>query len=100
MTDSTAGCWRVDSTGYYKDKKCSVAAFSDDGSVLAIAFENILTLWDPVENSLCTTIDQGSRVADIHFCHGTEANHLAVVTEASVAIWDLFNYTGSKLLSL
>ncbi|XP_067932246.1 WD repeat-containing protein 75-like isoform X1 [Watersipora subatra] len=87
------GCWRVDSTGYYKDRPCSAASFSDDGSLLAVAFGDTLTLWDPLENYLCTTLDQGAKVTALQFCHGTEANYIAVTTSAAIIIWDLLDYS-------
>lgn len=82
--------------GYYKDRACSAAAFSDDGSVLAVAFENILTLWDPVENHLCFSLDQGTQVTALEFCYGAQANCVVVATTTDVIIWDLLDYSGNE----
>lgn len=63
--------WRlVDDTDIYKKKEawtCDVAgdfrkllptalSFSEDGSLLAIAFQDIVTLWDPITSNLNTTL--------------------------------------------
>ncbi|KAG6468617.1 hypothetical protein ZIOFF_073306 [Zingiber officinale] len=48
--------WRCQSVGSYKGKSLTAAAFSADGSVLAIAAETIITLWDPDSNILVAMI--------------------------------------------
>ena len=94
--DADTSCWRVETSGYYRDKECTLADFSEDGSVLAVVFENTLTFWDPIENQLCTSIDQGAKITALQFCHGAQANCVLVATEANITIWDLLNYTGGS----
>lgn len=36
----------------------TAAAFSGDGSVLAVAAENVITLWDPDNNALVAVIGE------------------------------------------
>ena len=39
---------------------CADFDFSEDGSLLAIAFESTLTLWNPDTNGLRLTLESGS----------------------------------------
>lgn len=48
--------WTCDSVGYYRDKPAGVARFSEDGSVLAVAFEATLTIWEPDSNAMKATL--------------------------------------------
>ncbi|KAK6149498.1 hypothetical protein DH2020_017023 [Rehmannia glutinosa] len=48
--------WTCHAVGSYKKKPMIAAAFSSDGSVLAVAAENVITLWDPDRNTLLTVI--------------------------------------------
>ncbi|KAL0306149.1 UNVERIFIED_CONTAM: U3 small nucleolar RNA-associated protein 17 [Sesamum radiatum] len=52
--------WRCHAVGSYKDiwqeKPMTAAAFSGDGSVLAVAAEKVITLWDPDRNALLAVI--------------------------------------------
>ena len=69
--DSKFKIWRlVDDTDIYRQKEawtCDVAgdfrkmmptalSFSEDGSLLAIAFQDTVTLWDPMTSNLNTTL--------------------------------------------
>ncbi|CAI9755136.1 unnamed protein product [Fraxinus pennsylvanica] len=48
--------WRCHAVGSYKKRPMTAAAFSADGSVLAVAAENVVTLWDPDQNILVAVI--------------------------------------------
>ncbi|CAI9787909.1 unnamed protein product [Fraxinus pennsylvanica] len=48
--------WRCHAVGSYKKKPMTAAAFSADGSVLAVAAEKVVTLWDPDQNILVAVI--------------------------------------------
>ena len=45
-------CWSCTSQGFYRDLPCGASGFSCDGSLLAVAFQTTLTLWDPDTVSL------------------------------------------------
>jgi len=45
------------------------AAFSADGSVLAVAAENVITLWDPDNNALVGVIAETLSVSDNSFTY-------------------------------
>ncbi|KAI3806876.1 hypothetical protein L1987_22794 [Smallanthus sonchifolius] len=48
--------WACHAVGSYRKKPMTAAAFSNDGSVLAIAAETVITLWDPEKNVLVAVI--------------------------------------------
>ncbi|KAL2245138.1 UNVERIFIED_CONTAM: U3 small nucleolar RNA-associated protein 17, partial [Sesamum indicum] len=48
--------WRCHAVGSYKKKPMTASAFSGDGSVLAVAAEKVITLWDPDRNILLSVI--------------------------------------------
>lgn len=50
--------WVCHSVGSYKEKPMTAATFSADGSVLAVAAETVITLWDPDRNYLVAVIGE------------------------------------------
>lgn len=50
--------WMCHAVGSYKKKPMTAAAFSADGSVLAVAAETIITLWDPDNNVLVAALGE------------------------------------------
>ncbi|GAB2281468.1 hypothetical protein Dimus_016056 [Dionaea muscipula] len=48
--------WTCHAVGSYKRKPMTAASFSSDGTVLAVAVETVITLWDPDKNFLVTVI--------------------------------------------
>jgi hypothetical protein len=71
--------WRCRSVGSYKGFPLHTAAFSPDGSVLAIAAGAAATLWDPASNRLVAALQPpaaaaaaGCSLAALHFVPGTQ----------------------------
>ncbi|KAJ8750843.1 hypothetical protein K2173_016024 [Erythroxylum novogranatense] len=50
--------WSCHACGSYRKKPMTAATFSPDGSVLAVAAETVITLWDPDKNILMTVIGE------------------------------------------
>ncbi|TKY54560.1 WD repeat-containing protein 75 [Spatholobus suberectus] len=50
--------WMCHAVGSYKNKAMTAAAFSADGSVLAVAADTVITLWDPNNNVLVAVIGE------------------------------------------
>ncbi|KAL6191710.1 hypothetical protein ACLB2K_038100 [Fragaria x ananassa] len=50
--------WMCHAVGSYKKKPMTAAAFSADGSVLALAAETVITLWDPDNNMLVAVLGE------------------------------------------
>ncbi|KAK9813012.1 hypothetical protein WJX72_007479 [[Myrmecia] bisecta] len=51
-----AWMWRCQSAGSYRGEPLYASAFSQDGSVLAVAARDTITLWDPESNALLATL--------------------------------------------
>lgn len=49
---------------FCRKKSMTSAAFSADGSVLAVAAESVITLWDPDNNALVGVIAETLSVSD------------------------------------
>lgn len=85
--------WRCQSVGSYKKIPMTAAAFSADGSVLAVAAETSITLWDPDTNSLVAVIgDTLSPMTTL--CFTGNAKYIVTSSQDSnpqLAVWDLSN---------
>ncbi|KNA25055.1 hypothetical protein SOVF_009790 [Spinacia oleracea] len=55
--DGSSG-WVCHSVGSYKGKSMTAATFSADGSILAVAAETVITLWDPDRNYLVDVVGE------------------------------------------
>ncbi|GMI92889.1 hypothetical protein like AT2G18900 [Hibiscus trionum] len=50
--------WTCHAVGSYKKRPMTAAAFSADGSVLAVAAETLITLWNPYKNVLLAVLGE------------------------------------------
>ncbi|CAD6269264.1 unnamed protein product [Miscanthus lutarioriparius] len=85
--------WRCQSVGSYKKKPMTSAAFSADGSVLAVAAENVITLWDPDNNALVGVIAETlSPVTNLSFV-GTSVFLMSLCQSSrpQIALWNVSN---------
>ncbi|XP_062204036.1 uncharacterized protein LOC133906224 [Phragmites australis] len=83
--------WRCQSVGSYKKKPMTAAAFSADGSVLAVAAESVITLWDPDNNALVGVIAETlSPITNLSFV-GTSAFLMSICqsSQPQVAVWNV-----------
>ncbi|KAL5723660.1 hypothetical protein ACHQM5_007033 [Ranunculus cassubicifolius] len=81
--------WRCHSVGSYNKKPMTAVTFSTDGSVLAVAAETIITLWDPDRNILIAVIGETlSRIVRLSFVGKSE--YLVSVSRGSspqLSVW-------------
>lgn len=85
--------WRCQSVGSYKKKPMTSAAFSADGSVLAVAAESTITLWDPDNNALVGVIAETlSPVTNLSFV-GTSVFLMSLCQSSrpQIALWNVSN---------
>ncbi|CAL4905194.1 unnamed protein product [Urochloa decumbens] len=85
--------WRCQSVGSYKKKPMTSAAFSADGSVLAVAAESVITLWDPDNNALVGVIAETlSPVTNLSFV-GTSVFLMSLCQSSrpQVTVWNVSN---------
>jgi len=52
VTVEKKSSWSCSSVAFYRQKPASDIAFSEDGSVLAVTFKDVVTLWDPEYNTM------------------------------------------------
>jgi len=82
----------------YRDLPAGAAAFSPDGSILAVGYEDLVTLWDPqTAMLLCTLLIPVTRDSDAEggavgikgLGFAPEAPHLVGWTRQCFVVWDL-----------
>lgn len=91
--DETA--WSCRSVGFYRENIPTAACFSDDGSMLAVAFGQILTIWDPNSNTIQGTLTlppQQCHIRRVAFLGSTP--FIAVTTASHLYVWNLLTCTG------
>lgn len=92
---SNETAWACRSVGFYRENIPTVATFSEDGSMLAVAFGQILTIWDPITNTI-----QGSLALPPQQCHIQRLAFLgstpfvAATTKSHLYVWNLLTCTG------
>ncbi|KAF5461745.1 hypothetical protein F2P56_017819 [Juglans regia] len=83
--------WTCLAVGAYKKKPMTAAAFSCDGSVLAVAAETVITLWDPNKNVLVAVIGETlTPIVTLSFAGNSE--YLVSVSRGSkpqLSIWSM-----------
>ena len=63
--DKMVSRWACHAVGSYRKKPMTAAVFSSEGSVLAVAAETVITLWDPEKNVLVAVIGSTHEVTTI-----------------------------------
>lgn len=85
--------WRCRSVGSYRQKPILAAAFSPDGSLLAVAASDLLTLWDPSTNGLIRVLSNSPESLPInHLAFVNQSNCLVTATSGNrplLTVWDL-----------
>ncbi|KAL9257947.1 WD repeat-containing protein [Drosera capensis] len=65
--------WKCHAVGSYKGKPMTGASFSADGSVLAVAADTVITLWDPDKNILVAVLGKTcSSIGSLSFVGNSE----------------------------
>ncbi|OMO60725.1 hypothetical protein CCACVL1_23917 [Corchorus capsularis] len=83
--------WTCHAVGSYKKKQMTAAAFSADGSVLAIAAETLITLWDPYKNVLLAVLGETLMpIVSLSFV-GNSDNLVATScgSKAQLSVWSM-----------
>lgn len=85
--------WALRSSFDYRSLAVSELAFSPDGTLLALAHAQVISLWDVESNVLLRTLDAGvlSGLHSIAF-FGASGRHLAAISDGKgVIVWDLLS---------
>lgn len=86
--------WGCHAVGSYRKKAMTAAAFSGDGSVLAVAAETVITLWDPEKNILVAVIGSAlesivnlSFIGDSKFLASASASRVG--SNPQLSVWSM-----------
>ncbi|KAG2174669.1 hypothetical protein INT44_006933 [Umbelopsis vinacea] len=91
---SSEASWACRSVGFYRDNTPTVTSFSQDGSMLAVAFGQVLTIWDPIANNIQGTLalpPQQCHIQRLAFLGSTP--FIAAVTKSHLYVWNLLTCT-------
>eukprot|EP01130_Rhizamoeba_saxonica_P018201 TRINITY_DN9033_c0_g1_i1.p1 TRINITY_DN9033_c0_g1~~TRINITY_DN9033_c0_g1_i1.p1 ORF type:complete len:499 (+),score=97.39 TRINITY_DN9033_c0_g1_i1:1442-2938(+) len=84
--------WGCRSVGFYRDLQARASDFSTDGSILAIGYEHLITLWNPMTNLLYTTLTYQpafEHIKGLYFIPNT--SFLVSYTKYHLYVWDLLS---------
>ncbi|XP_028415073.1 WD repeat-containing protein 75-like [Dendronephthya gigantea] len=87
--------WLCQSVGYLRDEPVGDATFSSDGSLLAVAYGQALTLWDPCINEQKKTLytPYSHNIRQVKFGRKS-CSHIALAsTKHHLMAWDLLSCT-------
>lgn len=82
--------WVEEATASYRSLQPRAASYSADGSLLAIAYQHIITLWSPDTNTLLTTLTappDHEPVTKLSFLN--DSHYLVACTKRRLFVWDL-----------
>uniref|UniRef100_UPI00398E8318 WD repeat-containing protein 75 n=1 Tax=Pristiophorus japonicus TaxID=55135 RepID=UPI00398E8318 len=84
-------CWSCDFVGTYHHLQATNCSFSEDGSLLAVSFEQIVTLWDPDTWDLkCTFCHPPGKIRDLAFGRLSCSKYLLGATDNGfLCCWNL-----------
>jgi len=88
--EADGGAWYCRGIGLYRDYLCRGAALSEDGSVLAVAYGQVITLWDPFTLRLQATLVHPPPETPVLYLHFVRHTHyLVAATATHLYVWDL-----------
>ncbi|RLN94464.1 hypothetical protein BBJ28_00005388 [Nothophytophthora sp. Chile5] len=95
-TASVAGgtAWHCQSVVRFRDEPVTAVAFARDGSLLAVAYGNKLTLWDVATHALRRVLPSadGLTIRQVVF-PGANSPFVVLVTEKQLQVWSLLSLT-------
>ncbi|XP_054719966.1 WD repeat-containing protein 75-like [Uloborus diversus] len=99
--DNDKESWTCEAMGCYRDLPVGDACFSEEGSVMAVAFSGVATLWTVDKISLKEVLYSDKSEGDIKqltFGRGTCSHYLICHDGASIVVWNVLNLTISWLV--
>ncbi|KAF1333099.1 Wd40 repeat-like protein, partial [Globisporangium splendens] len=85
--------WYCQSVVQFRDEPITAVAFADDGSLVAVAYNHLLTLWDVGTNALRHVISSadGNAIRQVAFT-GATSPYVVLKTETQVQVWNLLSF--------
>jgi NET1-associated nuclear protein 1 (U3 small nucleolar RNA-associated protein 17) len=89
-SNPTTIMWHCQSVVKFRDARITAVAFASDGSLLAVAYGHLLTLWDVSTNALKQVISSadGQVIRDVTFT-GRASPFVVLTTSTQVQVWNL-----------
>lgn len=90
--------WRCRSVGSYRQKPMLAAAFSSDGTILAVGAAELITLWNPSTNEMIRVLASSSSAYISLLAFVNDSNCLVAASSGSgrhLTVWDLSTLTVS-----
>ena len=84
--------WTCNATVFFRESPIIDSSFSKDGSLLAVGYSHIVTLWNPISNNLLGVLPHASISGKIRrtiFVAGKKGPYLLVITDRQCVIWDV-----------
>lgn len=85
--------WNCRSVGMYRHDIPQSAAFSADGSILAVAFKSIITIWDPYANCIRQVLAQPSSEHITTLRFAGDSPYLVAASTGFFAVWNMLTCT-------
>ncbi|EFX78840.1 hypothetical protein DAPPUDRAFT_305112 [Daphnia pulex] len=86
--------WTCDVAGDFRKMMPTATSFSEDGSLLAIAFQDTVTLWDPMTINLNTTLSHNlieESIELMEFGRDQCFRYLVCASKSSLFAWDVIS---------
>ncbi|ETO83672.1 hypothetical protein F444_02379 [Phytophthora nicotianae P1976] len=92
VTEAGGASWHCQAVVRFRDEPVTAVGFARDGSLLAVAYGNKLTLWDVATHSLRRVIPSadGQTITQIVF-PGINSPYVVIVTESQVQVWSVLS---------
>ncbi|EDV27287.1 uncharacterized protein TRIADDRAFT_55093 [Trichoplax adhaerens] len=88
--------WTCYSVSHYRDSPATTADFSHDSSLLGVAYDEIVTLWDPSKNEIQKTLShliKSENVRHMAFGRKSCSHLLTTTTNRLLYVWNLLSCT-------
>lgn len=92
-SDDEIASWKCHSASSYGSMSCGKAAFSKDGSLLAVIYSKEITIWDSETGMLRTTFycPVNEKFRDVTFGAGSSDHYLLTRTTHFILCWNLLS---------
>ncbi|CAH0515750.1 unnamed protein product [Peronospora belbahrii] len=92
VAETGGASWHCQSVVRFRDEPITAVGFARDGSLLAVAYGNKLTIWDVTTRSLRRVLPSadGQKINQIVF-PGINSPFVVVVTASQVQVWSLLS---------
>ncbi|KAL1517211.1 hypothetical protein ABEB36_001005 [Hypothenemus hampei] len=95
--------WKCSSRGTFRDIPCRGLSFSTDGSLFAIAFNAILSIWASENCELKSTLVHSEfkeKIKCIQFGQGNQCHFVVTASKSQLSVWNILTLTMSWIVNI